>query len=590
MIVPMKKTTILVQSKDSESCVSKLRSLGILHIEYSKPPAGQDITLLKEQIDQFSQAMRIISDPAYLKSAGTEKSQAIDLKFVSKHLIDLNKRLQQLEDYSRTLNAQLAQWQRWGDFDPLEIERLREKNIYLRLYQVPVKELINMPMDLAVEEIYRSAGFVYCAVISREKKDLPFKELSLPKMGPEKIRARIYEDQRIKELIVDDICRYAAHLGDLATMKIELEKRLQFQEVLQGMGREDSIAYLTGYIPLDQSENLAKAALQEKWGLLIQDPSEDDAPPVLLRNPRWARLIDPVLKLLGIVPGYRELDVEPVFLIFFSIFFGILIGDAGYGLVYLLLTFLFRKKQGNDKRNTNIFILFYVLNTSAIIWGLLTGTFFGQAWLAGSWIKPIVPNLNNPGFMQRFCFFIGALHLTIAHAWRAMVKFPALTFLADLGWIAVLWISFFLAGTLILGTAFPAYGQWLALGGVILILFFSEPRKNLLKRLGAGFTSVTFGLSFMSAFTDVVSYVRLFAVGMAAVAIADTTNIMAAGLGASAIGISAGILIRIVGHALNIVLGPIAILVHGVRLNVLEFGLNHTSITWSGVPYKPLTE
>ena len=93
-----------------------------------------------------------------------------------------------------------------------------------------------------------------------------------------------------------------------------------------------------------------------------------------------------------------------------------------------------------------------------------------------------------------------------------------------------------------------------------------------------------------SPFTDVVSYVRLFAVGLAGVAIANTTNAMAAGLGSGAAGISAGILIRFVGHGLNLVLGPIAILVHGVRLNVLEFGLNHTGLTWSGVAYKPLIE
>ena len=192
--------------------------------------------------------------------------------------------------------------------------------------------------------------------------------------------------------------------------------------------------------------------------------------------------------------------------------------------------------------------------------------------------------------MQRLCFFIGALHLTIAHAWRGLLKFPHPGFLADAGWIGVLWVSFFLAATLILGQPFPAWGTPLAVCGIILVLFFSDPRKNVLKGLGAGFVSVTFGLSFMSAFTDVVSYVRLFAVGLAGVAISDTTNAMAAGLGTGLIGLTAGSAIRIFGHALNIVLGPIAILVHGVRLNVLEFGLNHTSITWSGAPYKPLQE
>lgn len=590
MIVPMKKAAIIVQSKDASLCVHKLRSLGILHVEYAQPPAGEDITVLKEKINLLASAINIISNPAYLKLSGKEKAPGADWEFISKHINDLEKRLQHLDDYSRVLAASISEWQRWGDFDPGEIEKLKEKNIYVRLYQIPLKDFENIPADVTVEEIFRSGGFIHCVIISQGKTDLPFKEIQPPKMGLEKIRARMYEDQRMRELITDDLCRYAVCRGLLLDKKKVLEKQLEYQEALGSMGRDEGIAYLSGYIPFDQEKNLEESARRQQWGLLVEDPAEEDVPPVLLRNPRWVRVIEPVLKLLGITPGYRELDVEPVFLIFFSIFFGILIGDAGYGLIYLLLTIWFQKKKGINPGNANMFYLFYTLSSFAIIWGALTGTFFGQEWLVGSGIKALFPALNNPGFMQRFCFFLGALHLTIAHSWRALVKFPALTFLADLGWIAVLWVSFFLAGALILGTPFPGYGLALAMSGMILVLFFSEPRKNLLNRLGAGFTSVTFGLSFMSAFTDVVSYVRLFAVGLAGVAIADTTNMMAAGLGTGIAGLSAGVLIRIVGHALNIVLGPIAILVHGVRLNVLEFGLNHTNITWSGAAYRPLQE
>jgi len=588
MIVPMKKATIIIQNKDADSSVVALRSLGVLHVEYNKPPKSEGIASLKEDVNLISSAINIISDPAYLRLSPPKQTTPADWKFVAKHITELNKRLQQLDEYSRILQARISEWRGWGDFDPEKIEKLKRNNIYLRLYQIPVKQLGSLPSTVIKEEIFTRAGFAHCVIISEGKIGLPFKEIPLPKMGLEKMRTRAYEDERMKDIIVDDICRYMIHRQALIDIKKDLEKQLEFREAVEGMGKDNTISYLTGYVPLDAVENVQGAARKEQWGLLIQDLLEKDNPPVLLRNPRCFSLIEPVLKLLGIIPGYRELDVSIVFLVFFSIFFGILIGDAGYGLVYLFLTVWFQKKKGITPQNTNIFLLFYLLNSCAIIWGILTGTFFGQDWLIGSGIKPLLPVLNDPAAMQTFCFFLGALHLTIAHAWRALIKFPSQAFLADIGWIAVLWVAYSLACTLILGRVFLAFGLPLAVCGMLFVLLFSEPRKNVFRRLGAGFISITFGLSFMSAFTDVVSYVRLFAVGLAGVAIANTTNAMAAGLGTGLAGIGAGILIRIVGHTLNIVLGPIAILVHGVRLNVLEFGLNHTGITWSGQRYKPL--
>ena len=590
MIVAMKKAVIIAQSKDAEHALSKLRSLGTLHVENSRPPESADINALKDDINTAASAINIISSPACKKMPVAVQSKLTDWKNAAGHIMDLQKRLEQLAAYSRVITGLIQEWEHWGDFDPQEIEKLQAKGIYIGFFQIPVKEISRISAGVVAKEIFRRAGFAHYVIISQGKPGLPFQEIPLPKMGLAKMRARVYEDQRAGEKIVEEISGHSIHLQALVEVKNDLEKQLEFHQALEGMGSQGDLAYLSGYIPFEQAENLEKAARQEQWGLLVRGPSDEETPPVLLRNPHWVRLIDPVLKMLGISPGYRELDVSPVLLVFFSIFFGILIGDAGYGFAYLLLTVWFQKKKGINARNADIFYLFYTLSSCAIIWGALTGTFFGQSWLVGYGIKPLVPALNNPAIMQKFCFFIGALHLSIAHAWRGILKFPHPTCLADLGWIAVLWVSFYMASALILGQSFPAFGLAAAVCGIMLVLFFTEPRRNPLKGLGAGFISVTFGLSFMSAFTDVVSYVRLFAVGLAGVAIADTTNAMAASLGAGAAGFSAGVLIRIVGHALNIVLGPIAILVHGVRLNVLEFGLNHTGLTWSGDRYKPLQE
>jgi V/A-type H+-transporting ATPase subunit I len=298
-------------------------------------------------------------------------------------------------------------------------------------------------------------------------------------------------------------------------------------------------------------------------------------------------MIKPVIELLGITPGYRELDVSTLFLIFFGIFFGILIGDAGYGLVYILVTLGLQKMMKLNTEMKTIVSLFYLLGSCAIIWGVLTGTFFGQGWLLNLGYKPLVPQLNDANFMQTFCFFLGTLHLSIAHSWRAYLKFPSLKALADVGWICILWTAFFLARTLILGEAFPPWGIWLIATGIVLVILFTNPQANVLRAIGEGLGTVA--LSLMNNFTDVISYVRLFAVGLAGLAIADITNTLSSGLGDGVAALAAGVVIILIGHSLNIILGPMSVLVHGVRLNVLEFS-GHANVTWSGFAFEPLKE
>ncbi len=355
------------------------------------------------------------------------------------------------------------------------------------------------------------------------------------------------------------------------------------------MGQTEQLVYLKGYAPVDAEDKLISQSKQKGWGIFTEAPNEQDEVPTLLRNPAWIQTIKPLLKLLELTAGYQELDISPLFIIFFSLFFGILIGDAGCGLVYLLLNFWLHKKFGSKVKDRSVFFLFYILSFCAIIWGLLTGTFFGQEWLLKLGLKPLVPALTNPVFIQKFCFLIGAVHLTLAHGWKVMLAAPALVALADLGWISIIWGVFFLANSLILGDNFPPLASQLITVGLVLVLFFTNPQKNLFKTIGSGLGTIA--LSLVNNFTDVVSYIRLFAVGLAGVAIADAFNAMAAGVvkPGNFFTMIAAALILVCGHLLNIVLGPMSVLVHGVRLNVLEF-CGHLGVTWNGFAYKPFTK
>lgn len=587
MIVPMKKISVITQSKDAAAAISALRRLGTVHLEHQRPPKSSDLNLLRDDLRLAERAVEILMNLPEAEGK-IENKPVVDWKAASRHIVDLWKRIDQLDEFSRGLNQKISEWEIWGDFDPQEIKRLEEKNIRVKLYQVPRRELDKLPKEAIVRQIAVKAGMVYCVVISRGRSECEFKEIELPKMSLQRMRRRLGEDQRIRESLQADLRSQAVYIHNLSERKQTLEKEIEFHEAVSGMAEHDKFNYLTGYLPFDAEKTFLRLAKYEKWGILVRDPFPEDNIPTLIRTPKWVSLINPVFKLLEVVPGYRELDISVPFLIFLSIFFGILIGDAGYGLVYLLLTFWFQRKYGRKASLKAVFLLFYILSSCAIVWGLLTGTFFGQEWLVKAGFKPLVPSLNEINTMLGFCFFLGALHLSIAHAWRAVLKFPSLAAFADTGWICVLWSAYLVAKTLIIGAGFPAFGKWLLIAGIAQVILFTSPQKNILKSVGSGLGALA--LSLMNNFTDVVSYMRLFAVGLATVAIANTFNSLAAGIEKNNIfALFLSLVIILVGHGLNILLGPMSVLVHGVRLNVLEF-CSHIDVKWSGFAYKPLKE
>jgi len=587
VIVKMKKATILFETKHAEATITEIRRLGVLHVEHQNLPEGRDIAALQEKVALINASFDILSRGLVSeKHLQQQKRIGSDWEAVAHYIIDLGKDQEQCESSSGAIRAHINAWERWGDIDADQIVQLRQYGIYVSLYLVPVKETRRFPDDVVVKTLFVADEIAHCVAISRRQFPSDFREILPPKESLSMVRSRLAKNMERIENIQSEIALSVCYYQDLAEIKRRLEKEIELRKVVSGMGSEGAVSYVTGYIPSDREEPLIIEARSRKWGILINEPAAEDDVPTLLRNPKWVTLIQPVLTLLGLTPGYRELDVSALFLIFFSIFFGILIGDAAYGLVYILLTvlitiWLHKTMKLNAEMKTMV-SLFYLLGFCAVIWGVLTGTFFGQGWL-----QPLVPQLNDAETMQTFCFFLGALQLSIAHSWRAILKFPSITALSDVGYICILWTAFFLARTLILGETFPAFGLWLVTIGVILVIVFTHPQARIFRGIGEGIGTIA--LSFMNNITDVISYVRLFAVGLASLAIAETTNTMASGLGTGIIALVAGVVILIIGHGLNIVLGIISVLVHGVRLNVLEFS-GHANVTWSGSPFEPFKE
>ena len=368
MIVPMKKTAVIVQSKDAEDSMEKLRALGALHVEHQIPPKGADINSIRDDIALVTSAINILSNPEFdSKSAAAAAKELKDWKAASIHLIDLWKRHDQLVEYSNGLKARIQDWERWGDFDPQKIHALAGQTIYIRLYEIPAKELSGLPEGVVVQKIFTAKGIVGCALISREKVAIPFKEVQLPKMSLAAMRSRTIESTKTIADIRNNIIQCLGYKNSFSKIRNELEKGLEFHEALRGMGQADTLSYLVGYVPQDTINSLKETSNRERWGLSISDPLEEDEVPTLIRNPRWVSIIEPVFKFLEIVPGYRELDISPLFLLFLSLFFGMIIGDAGYGLLYIALTAFAQKKMGKKSKDSKVFFLLYLFSASAVM-------------------------------------------------------------------------------------------------------------------------------------------------------------------------------------------------------------------------------
>jgi len=588
MIVAMKKAVVVTQAKDSQSALNSLRRLGVLHIEHQQSPKSKDVSSLSETIVLIDQALSILSGIKTKPGYVVIDKEAADGREVSQRIIDLYKHREQLTEYFRALSMRIKQYEEWGDFDPQSFADLAKYNIFAGLFHISLKQLDSLPEDIIVNKLSVKGGIANCLLLRRSSIDIGIKEIPLPQMSLAHMFSRREHDQQTIRNIEQKLIEQLGQAASLDKIKSALQKELEFQEALSGMGQDQTLVYISGYIPFDSAEKLVLRAKQEQWALAITEPSPADSAPTLIRNPRWIAVVSPVFKFLDVFPEYHEWDISPVFIFFFSLFFGMLIGDAGYGIVYLLLTFWIHKKSGAKLKNKTVFYLFYLLSLCAIIWGLLTGTFFGHEWLLKAGYKPLVPALNNLTTIQSFCFFVGALHLSVAHIWRAVIKLPSVAALADVGWIGVIWSVFLLAKMLILGEPFPALGKWLIISGVSLVVLFNKPQKNIFKILNVDL--IPLALALIGSFGEVVSYIRLFAVGMAAVAIADAFNSMAAGIGFKSVpALLISVFVLMLGHVLCLVLGPLSVLVHGIRLNLLEFS-SHANISWSGTVYKPLKE
>ncbi len=584
MIVRMKKLTLFVSSPQRQEILVRLRRLGIVHIRNVMRPSADEIDRLEDQIIDTKRVISIFDD--YRKD--NARDDEISWK-PSEMLQNLKEALSLAEEKQEALRAledvkgKIEWFKPWGKFNVDQIQSLAKKDIFVRLYRVSKSAFRKVQDRRDINIINKDKNYVYLAQVSDASGEgLPLEETKLPQEGFGALYGRqesLYK--RIDE--IDDLLKTKAKAKDFLKAHLPaLESRQTFLSTMHGMKKEEGFLYLQGFCPTDRMKDIMELSKSQGFGYLIEDPDNPEETPTLIRSPKWIKMIEPIFKFMRAVPGYNEYDISPWFLVFLSIFFAMLIGDAGYGLLFLFITFFAKKRLKTVPREP--FSLMYLLSVATIIWGVITGTYFGLEKIAEIPFlnSLIIANVDsfidtNQNFMIYLCFIIGVIHLTIAHLIIGFRFINTLKALAEAGWILILWGLFFTAGTLVIARPFPLFAGYLLGIGALLVLLFSSPRG-------------TVPLKIISSFSDVVSYLRLFAVGYASVVVAASFNNMALEVGFDNViaGLGAAFIIFF-GHTLNILLGFMAVIVHGVRLNMLEFS-GQMGMEWSGKEYDPFRE
>jgi V/A-type H+-transporting ATPase subunit I len=495
----------------------------------------------------------------------------------------------------------------WGDFSPEELARLKEDGFDFHFYRLGDKEYQALLADenvrfIRLASIDKMNTVAVIGVLPAEIQGTEFMlpEKSITQLGQE-IAAAEEEIKRCDEVLKASSV-YDASFKDQI---LKTQNEVNFSEADATAQGDEDFVWISGYIPEVEMDKLKEMAAEKQCAWAVDDVAEDDDKiPTKLRFNKVSRLIEPVFNILGVLPGYREQDVSLWFFLFFTLFFAMIIGDGGYGVLILIGTIILRVKQ---KEGSTVTFLLFVLSIATIVWGAVTGTWFGmESAMKVPFLKGLViPSLATyPEYfgltsnvtqnaIMKFSFSIGAVQMVLGSilAIKDKLSKKDLSWVSNLGWAIAVVAMYLLALNLVIHeniNLVPVFGL-IGVAFVLVLLFGGmSPDLSFGQGLKAGLANAfTDFLDTISCFGNVMSYIRLFAVGMAGVAISQSFNGIAAGMHGPLIIL--GVVVVLIGHALNIIMCFLSVVVHGVRLNVLEFS-GQVGLEWTGIPYEPFKE
>lgn len=611
MITKMKKYTFLVFHRDYEQFLLRLREAGMVHIS-QKAEGITDNQLLNGQIALCQRIDKTVNAvetylPADAHPLQEKVLEGNELTGLLNAFDALQAEKAQLEQSISTTEKEAQRMQVWGEFSSERLSQLQTAGYHLRYFVVDSGKY-----NAEWEQLYHAfkvteqGSKVYFLTVNPSNEEFAIDAEEIKLNGHNCIQLQ-NDVEALRGLLVAknaDLQKYA--LANLLTLKAaskSTQEAIDWQcvELNTESVADDSLKLLEGFCPEEQSAELKKMLEAETVYYLEEDPAQTDATPIKLRNNFFARLFEPITRLYSL-PNYCEIDPTAFFAPFFMLFFGLCLGDGGYGLLILLAGIILLIKKP-DLKNWGWLAVF--MGCSTMIVGILTGMFFGIELEKVAFLKPVKEYFitdNNfkaacHGYspMMVFAIAIGIFQVLFAMGFKVAkitlqkgFKYAAY----DCAWLVFLVSCLVMFVPALLGFTLPLWGTYALYGLMglcaLLILFYSNPdRKFLVLNIGSGLWGTYNMVSGLLG--DILSYIRLFALGLAGGILGNVFNQLAMQVGSGMpawIGWLPMVLIMVFGHGLNFALSFISAVVHPLRLTFVEFYKN-AGFEGGGLEYKP---
>ena len=598
MIAKMKKLTFLVYHKEYDAFLKSIRDLGVVHVA-TKAQGSAENAALQESIRlsaRYAATIKMLQGlniPAVAHTGNVEKGEETLAEFEG-----LQQQIQQVSHKLQAVEKELLQLEPWGNFEPTSLDRLRDAGYQIDFYICSDKqfkeEWTNLYNAIIINHVGSKLYFVTVVPVGKNV-DLEVEAAKLPDCSLSDLQTRKEDlikqndelQTRMKELA-------ASAIPDLQVAQAQVHSQIEFSKVVLNTDSlaDNKLMLLQGWAPAERIGEIERFLETKEVYYEVADPTPEDDVPILLDNKGFFRLFEPIMRLY-MLPKYNELDLTPFFAPFFMLFFGLCLGDSGYGLFMLLAVTIYRLVAKNISASMKpILTLVQLLGASTMVCGLLTGTCFGfnlydiQLPLFQSLKEAI--SLDNQQ-MFNLSLILGGVQIIFGMILKAVnqtIQFGFKYAIATIGWL------FILVSTAI---AFAAPG-FMPMGGTIHLVFlvigvlmaylYNSPGKNVFINIGLGlWDSYNMATGLLG---DVLSYVRLFALGLSGGILASVFNSLAVGM--SPDNVIAGpivmVLIFVIGHAINMFMNVLGAMVHPMRLTFVEFFKN-SGYEGGGKEYKP---
>ncbi len=637
----MKKIELIAMLTDSKKIIELLQRRGVVEISRNDDEelANTNVTAVVGEFDKFrntaAQALDIINNYAPEKASitdmfsgktevekhefGREAMQMEKVMAAANEIIKNQRIITDSANSAAQLDIKCDMLERWRPLDvPLNFKGTSTTSAYIGTlpYQITASALEEqLPKNCSVEVVSGSKEqtnlFILCSKSSYEEAGDTLRKLAFvsvseadshtPKELISSYKAEIKELEKASDNSKKNIVKLAENRQQLKFVIDYLQMRKEKYDALSGLGFTESTFVLTGFIPEKYAEQL-KNEIEAKYtaSITFTDPSDDEDVPVLLENSKFSSPVEGITKMYAL-PGKSDVDPTPVMSFFYYLFFGMMLSDAGYGLVMLIGTTIALKKFKLEASMRKTLTMFRNCGISTIIWGALFGSWFGdivqvvareffhkEIGSIALWFQP----LDDPIKLLLYSFALGILHLFLGVAvsfkmsWDAGKKLDAVLDTVPV-YLTVLGVAPLAASIL---TSVPqslkTVGTYMMIAGVILLVLTSgRSSKSIFGKLFGGLYALyNTATGYLS---DILSYSRLLALGLATGSIASVINLI--GTMPKNIGVKAVLLVVvfIVGHTANLAINLLGAYVHTDRLQFVE--LFSKFYTGGGREFAPLT-